>query len=229
MADRRERESNELMSQRVFQRLESEILERVRPPGSRLVEDGIAVEFGVSRTPVREALRMLHRAGWIDMHPHAGAYVRQASLDEVRDVFDVRRVLERESASRAAVRATPADIALLRDVLARGDAARERGDIKGMLQLNREFHQTIAVASGNELLRRFLEELDKQVRWHFSAVVSARARASWAEHDEIVAAIEARDHVRAADLSAEHCRRTQDAFIERFVASGPQSAPSLTH
>lgn len=229
MADRNGRESTKLMSQRVFQRLENDILERVRPPGSRLVEDAIAVEFGVSRTPVREALRMLHRAGWLDLHPNAGAYVRRPGLDEVRDVFDLRQVLERESAGFAARRATETDKLRLQHVVERGFAAKERADIKAMLQLNREFHQTLAVASGNEILRRFLDDLDKQVRWHFAAVVSARSNASWAEHEEIVAAIKAGDDRTAARLAGEHSRRTQVAYIEQFLATDRQQGPSLTY
>lgn len=219
MAERRTaRGAGKLMSQQVFQRLEAEILERSRPPGSRLVEDAIATEFGVSRTPVREALRMLHRAGWLDLHPHAGAYVRRPGLDEVRDVFDLRQVLEREAGASAARRATDADKQRLREIVGRGFAAKESGDVRAMLELNDEFHEALATAAGNEILRNFLAELAKQVRWHFAAVVSARADASWEEHLRLVDAIDHGDDVAAAKCAAEHSRRTQEAYIARFLA-----------
>jgi DNA-binding GntR family transcriptional regulator len=221
------RAGGKLMSQAVFQRLEEEILERVRPPGSRLIEDVIAEEFGVSRTPVREALRMLHRAGWLDLQPHTGAYVRRPGLDEVRDVFDLREVLERESARFAANRATPADKERLRDVVERGFEAKARKGFRELIRLNEEFHETLADASGNAILRHFLEELAKQVRWHFSAVVTARANASWDEHLEILEAIERSDDAAAARCAAEHTRRTHEAYIEQFLAGGLQRDPSI--
>ena len=228
MAERKAaRGAGTLMSQQVFQRLEAEILERSRPPGSRLVEDAIAAEFGVSRTPVREALRMLHRAGWLDLHPHAGAYVRRPGLEEVRDVFDLRQVLEREAGAFAARRATDADKARLREIVERGFAAKERGDVRQLLELNDEFHEVLATAAGNEILRHFLTELAKQVRWHFAAVVAVRANASWEEHQRLIEAIEAGDEAEAAKCAAEHSRRTQEAYIAQFL-SGADRDHSLT-
>jgi DNA-binding GntR family transcriptional regulator len=210
-----------LRSQEVFERLEDEIVSRVRPPGSRLIEDTIAAELGVSRTPVREALRMLHRAGWLDLHPHAGAYVRQPSLEEVRDVFAMREVLESEAARLAAHRADDSHLRELQKLLERGDRAIARGDARAVVSLNSDFHSTIAGAADNLLLTRFLTEIAKQVQWHFVAVAAARRVDSWREHAGIYEAIATRDADLAARLSAEHSRATQQLYIEQFLRPVP--------
>jgi DNA-binding GntR family transcriptional regulator len=211
------RSSNALMSQRIFLRLEEDIVARNRLPGTRLVEETIAAELGVSRTPVREAIGMLHRAGWVVLQPHAGAYVRVPSLDEVRDVFDVRQALEREAAQYAAGRADEDDLRALDDVVERGLRGKGLSDRRAMVDLNSEFHRRIALAAHNAILLRFLEELDKQIRWYFAAVVDSRLDASWTEHRQIVEAIATGDVDEAGRRSAEHSRRTQIAYVEQFL------------
>jgi DNA-binding GntR family transcriptional regulator len=211
------RSSNALMSQRIFLRLEEDIVARSRLPGTRLVEETIAAELGVSRTPVREAIGMLHRAGWVVLQPHAGAYVRVPSLDEVRDVFDVRQALEREAAQYAAGRADEDDLRALDDIVERGLRGKGLSDRRAMVDLNSEFHRRIALAAHNAILLRFLEELDKQIRWYFAAVVDSRLDASWTEHRQIVEAIAAGDVDEAGRRSAEHSRRTQIAYVEQFL------------
>jgi DNA-binding GntR family transcriptional regulator len=217
----RKRPSEGLQSQRVFQLLEEDILTRVRPPGARLVEDAIAVELGVSRTPVREAFRMLHRAGWLDLQPHAGAYVRVPSIEEARDVFDTREALEREAARYAAERATEADLQELGKIVERGRRARDRNDLKALIALNSDFHRGIARAAGNRILSRFLDDLDKRVRWHFAAIAGRRAGTSWDEHEEILNAISAHEGERAGALSAEHSGRTRMAYFEHVMGFQP--------
>src|SRR4051794_36378478 len=101
------RRERDLLSHRVFTGLESAIINRVYPPGARLVEEEVAAEMGVSRMPVREAFRMLQRAGWIDVTPYAGAHVRYPQLHELREVFELRHRLGQFAAELAAVRATP--------------------------------------------------------------------------------------------------------------------------
>ncbi|MGH2736541.1 MAG: GntR family transcriptional regulator, partial [Actinomycetota bacterium] len=94
--------SKGLLSQQIFDEIETRIVQRTYPPGSHLAEDEIAAQLGVSRTPVREAFRMLSRAGWLEIQPHTGAYVRNPTIDEVRQVFEVRQTLEDRAARLAA-------------------------------------------------------------------------------------------------------------------------------
>jgi DNA-binding GntR family transcriptional regulator len=211
---------NGALSQRVFIELEGRIVDRSYPPGSHLVEEVVAADLGVSRTPVREAFRLLERAGWLDLRPHAGAYVRYPTVDEVRDVFELRQTLEERAAELAARRAKESELRVLRKLIERGRRALARGDLKAVGTINTEFHAKIAESAHNEVLRGILADLAKHVRWHFSAVAGIRGEASWTEHEAILAAIVAGEEPRAASLAAEHSRHTQKAFFAQLLEGG---------
>lgn len=213
-----------LLSHRVFEELESSIVRRQLPPGSHLVEDDVARDLGVSRTPVREAFRMLHRAGWLELHPHVGAHVRHPQLDEVREVFELRETLDRRATELAVGRITPQDLKELDRIIQRGWKAVTKKDSDRIATLNFDFHGTIAKAAGNGLLVRLLEDLAKQVRWHFSAVALARREDSWREHEAILAAVKDGDEKKAGQLIVEHNRHTQEAYITSLLAQVPRGA-----
>lgn len=214
------RDRDGALSKRVFEELEGRIVERRYPPGAHLVEDVVAADLGVSRTPVREAFRLLERAGWLELRQHAGAYVRYPTVEEVRELFELRQTLEERAAELAALRAGEDDQRRLGKLIERGWRAVARADTKGVATLNTEFHATIAEAAGNSLLRGILGDLAKHVRWHFSAVAGARAEDSWREHEQLLGAIAAGDAVKAAGLAAEHSRATQSAFFVQLLETG---------
>jgi DNA-binding GntR family transcriptional regulator len=209
--------NGQLLSERVFDELESAIVRRELPPGTHLVEDEVAMRLGVSRTPVREAFRMLARAQWLELHPHVGARVRYPSLKEVKDLFQVREILDREATQLAVSSARPEDIAKLKDIIAQGWVAVEEADSEHIAELNFAFHRTIAEIAGNDRLCHMLGEIERQVRWHFTAVALPRRRDSWHEHEQIVAAIEELDAAKAGGLIAEHNRHTLGAYVEALV------------
>lgn len=206
-----------LLSKRIFEQLEVDIVARVYSPGSHLAEDQIAAELGVSRTPVREAFRMLEREGWLEIVPHVGAYVRNPPMDEVRQVFEVWQCLEERAGYLAAKHATERETGKLRRIIEKGWRQVERGNAKEITALNSEFHAVIAEAGRNHILARMLEDLSKQLRWHFSAVATIRGEDSWREHEEIFDAISQHESERASRLAVEHNRRTQEAFFHQLV------------
>lgn len=219
-----------LLSQKIFEELETRIVQRAYPPGSHLAEDEIAAELGVSRTPVREAFRVLSRAGWLNIRPHSGAYVRNPTMDEVRQVFEVRQTLEDRAARLAARNVTKSEIKDLKRIIERGWKEIARNNGKQIRELNSAFHNTIAAASRNQILVRLLDDLGKQVHWHFSAVATVRGDDSWREHEDILAAIEAGDAERAGTLAVQHGQRTQEALFMQFLAGSvgavaPERAP----
>lgn len=220
------RRDRDLLSQRVYAALEEAIITRVHPPGARLVEEEIAVEMGVSRNPVREAFRMLEHAGWIEVTPYAGASVRHPHLDELRDVFELRHQLGRFAAELAAVRATPDQRAALHRLVGEGSAAMERSDAYALAEINWEFHRVLAACANNRSLQRTLDELDKQMRWHFASTGAMRGHESWDEHERIVTAVLAGDAQLAGRLTFEHSRRSEDAFLRRLMpySGAPEAA-----
>lgn len=199
----------------VYDALEGLIIDGVLVPGQRLTEGDLAERLGVSRNPVREALNGLSRAGWVELRPRQGAYVRYPTVEEVDQFFHVRGLLEVESARLAAARATPEMVAALRALLADGDAALESGDEDALLSANSRFHAEMVTVSGNVVLGEILGLLDKRLRWYFAPVVVQRGPHSWSEHTRLVDAIGANDPDLAAREMREHTEATRAAYMRR--------------
>jgi DNA-binding GntR family transcriptional regulator len=177
-------------------------------PGQHLVE----TELGVSRQPVREALHRLEAEGWVDLRPNRGAFVHVPTGAEVDQLLDVRELLEVEAARLAAAAATADDIARLRVICREGEAAVEAGDTGRFVAVNTEFHAELARVAGNDVLAELAEIVGRRVRWYYRQVAPARGHESCAEHQEIVAAIEAGDAGRAASIARRHTERTRTAY-----------------
>lgn len=213
------------LPRRIFEILETRIIERVFPPGFHLVEDDVASQLKVSRTPVREAFRMLQREGWLQLQPHAGAYVRHPSLEETREVFEVRERLEEHTARLAAERLDDERITALERAIKQGIAAVERKDASKVTSINAEFHSLVAAAAGNPPMRRMLDDLGKRVRWQFPDVALHRGLDSWKEHKEILEALKTGDGKLAGRLVKQHSRRTQEALLQRILRSETLETP----
>ncbi len=197
----------------VADRLRTSILEGLLPPGARLVEDRLSGELGVSRVPIREALRALAREGLIELRPRRGAYVAEMSASLLRDLVEVRATLEGLNA-RLAARNHDQTIALkLNEVLAVGNAAVQTGSAADLMRLNSEFHDALAQAGRNEILWDIMRSLRERTNLMFSANGAGRAVQDWAEHSTILAAVLDRDEELAAMLAMRHVRRAANAAL----------------
>ena len=202
------------MRERVYEELEELIVYGRLAPGEHLVEVAVAKRLGVSRIPVREALQLLHRDGWVDLRPRQGAFVHQPTLEEVEDAFSVRTILEVESARSAACFATEESVQTLRDIVDAGTKALLRGDYKELVLLNSRFHSRVTDIGGNRVLKSLIGTLDKRIRWYFAPVVAFRGPNSWREHAELVGAIAAGDADLAAAIMRNHAEATRSAHRE---------------
>ncbi|MDO8277392.1 MAG: GntR family transcriptional regulator [Burkholderiaceae bacterium] len=182
-------------------------------PGSKLAEQKLADHFGVSRTLVRQALFQLAQKGLIRLEPARGAFVAAPDVNEARQVFAVRRMLESEM-TRAFVRGlTPARIRALKDHVALEKAAVQKGEPAGRNQLLGDFHVRMAELMGNEVLARILGELISRCALITLMYQSAdAAEHSSEEHAEIVKALAARDEKRAVQLMAEHLLHVEESL-----------------
>ena len=192
-------------------RIEEAIIEGRLLPGQRLIVEDLAEEFGVSRIPVREALRGLDAAGWVDIRARHGVYVRQWSREDVEDLFEVRIVLESQAARLAAARRTPKQLKQLHSNVERYAAAVER-TARQIPELNRQFHMLIATCAGNRTLVELLDHLEKRVKWYYSSVTVVRSPESVDEHRELLRAIEAGEGALAAKAMTAHVDRTRVAI-----------------
>jgi DNA-binding GntR family transcriptional regulator len=191
-----------------------------RRPGERLVEDRLADELGVSRNPVREALRALDVEGYVELIPRRGAIVADLSPDVVAEIFEVRGALEALGARLAAERATAAQVRRLDRLLDTSGQALGRGDLGRMPGLNTRFHQLVLDMGGNALLGETMAPLRGRTQWIFSRTVGQRAAASLDEHRELAAAIAAGDRDGAARLAAAHVDAAHRSYLAGVDATG---------
>ncbi len=181
------------------------------PPGQHMVETDLARQLGVSRQPIREALHRMEAEGWVDLRPSQGAFVHVPTDQEVDELLDVRALLEAETARLAAARATPEAVARLREICGEGEAATQADDFARAVAANDAFHAEVAGIAGNSVLAELADIIGRRVQWYYRVVAPARGHASWAEHDELIAAIEASDGERAQLLARKHTERTRNA------------------
>jgi DNA-binding GntR family transcriptional regulator len=174
------------------------------PPGERLTEDRLAEDFGVSRNPVREALRVAEAEGFVVVLPRRGAVVASPSSATIDDVFAVRERLETLAARLAAERATPDDVTTLRTILEQARQATERQDLRRVAELNSGLHLQILQISGNPWLASIAKALYLHVQWVFHMTANVRAPHSWEEHIKLVDAIESGDGDRAELVALSH-------------------------
>ena len=172
-------------------------------PGQRLVETELADRFGMSRTPVREALQRLEAQGVV---AREGRSLRVATLDhdQLGELYEVRRVVEGLAARLAARHAAPEEIGLLRDMVSQ-DAAL-LNDPTALAMSNRRFHRQLHRASHNRYLNQMLESMRRSMALLSSTTLMSEGRGaeSLSEHDRIVSAIEARDEAAAQTAAEEH-------------------------
>ena len=192
------------LNDKVLGLLRAAILSGEFKPGDRLVEGRLAERFGVSRNPVREALKALGNEGLITIVPRRGAVVTQLSESEAADVVELRAALEGFSARLAARRLQPEAGDALARVLASGEEAAAQGDIEELHRLNDLFHGQLATAGSNRVLADFMRTLRAKTHWLFASVSRARAEQSWREHAAIVRAVLDRDEEMAALLASRH-------------------------
>jgi DNA-binding GntR family transcriptional regulator len=186
-------------------------------PGQRLTEDSLAERFGVSRIPIREALRMLAAEGFVRMERYYGTFVAQLSAAEAADLLELRGVLEPLAAARAAERRTPQHLAELREIVREGRQAAFIGELGRLPALNTRFHALLAASSGNTSLNAIVAQLRHKIAWVYARELNRRADDSWTEHQLIVDALESGDTDLAHAVMVEHIRQADAAYRLRHV------------
>jgi DNA-binding GntR family transcriptional regulator len=192
------------LGQRVVDALRKAIFSGTYKPGERLVEDRLASDMGVSRVPVREALRILAAEGLVKIAPRRGASVAALSSVAARDMIEVRATLEGLNARLAARRHSPAMVAALESVLEIGSRATAKRDAQSLNVLNARFHDLLANAGGNAVLAEIMRTLRTRTTSFFAAMSGKRAKETWVEHAAIVRAVIAGDEALAELLATRH-------------------------
>ncbi|HZK86694.1 MAG TPA: GntR family transcriptional regulator [Syntrophomonas sp.] len=185
-------------------------------PRERLMEIQLADELGVSRTPVREALRKLELEGFIVMVPRKGAYVSDLTMKDVADVFEIRAALEGLAAALAAERITEEELETMERLLVEKGEAINLDDIGKLVAVDTKFHEAMYQASRNERLSAIISNLREQIqRFRLTSLsIPGRKEDSLREHRNLLEAIQARDIQLARQLAQEHIENAENVLID---------------
>ncbi len=210
--------------QEVAERLQQRIFSHELAPGDWIDEQRLAEQYGISRTPLREALKVLASEGLVELKPRRGCYVTEISRQDLDDIFPLMALLEGRCAGDAVRRANPADIAQLGDIHAILESAARDGRIDAFFEANQQFHEKTQEFAGNRWMFSVIQDLRKALklsRLH-SLSLEGRLQQSLAEHRAIMAAIKAGDAVSAERLMHDHILRGREALARMEArASSP--------
>ncbi|MBP0950379.1 GntR family transcriptional regulator [Pseudomonas alliivorans] len=189
----------------VYAHIFDAILEQRLAPGTRLSEEALGEIFGVSRTIIRRALSRLGHEGVVLLRPNRGAVVASPSVEEARQVFFARRMVEKAIIELAVEHATATQLARLRQMVSDERDSFARGDRGAGIRLSGEFHLQLAVAARNAPLISFQRSLVSQTSLIIAQYETGnRTHCSYDEHNQLIDAIEARDAALAVELMMHH-------------------------
>jgi DNA-binding GntR family transcriptional regulator len=202
----------------VFKEIEQAILNGAFAPGDSLTELRLSAELGVSRTPVREALRQLELEGLVRTIPNKGVTVVGVSEKDIDDIYTIRTSIEGLAARWAAEHITDEEIAALREVVELQEYYVSRGDALQVWHLDTRFHGLIYECCRSRPLRHTLSSFHHYIQKAraLSFKTAARARAAVQEHRDILEAIAKRDANTAEAMTAAHIRNAKSNFLEKL-------------
>ena len=196
----------------VFEYLRESILNGTLKPGERLMEIALAEQLGVSRTPVREAIRKLEKESFVEMIPRKGAYVADLTAKDIIDVLEIRILLEGFASSLAAQRMTAEELISLKETLDAFNDAASRGDRRSLIDHDNTFHDKIFDATKNNKLIEIVKDLHDQFQrfrlTYFTEFDNYPEIQQW--HQKIYDAIRAGDVNKAKEAAERHVQIIMD-------------------
>ena len=222
----------ETAASRIYQKIKDQIIEGRYPPGMRITEQNIAAEFSLSRTPVREALRMLAADGFLIFTPNSGTVVREWVPEQVRELFDLRSLIESDIARLASQKISAKEIDTLKalqDLIESQGTLATNGNANRISPINRAFHQVIAQAARNERLILMLSSTIEIpiVQQTFRRYSEKELRRSFSHHRELIDAFQARDSVWAKSVMICHIHSAKHILLgQELVGTASPQLPN---
>ncbi len=191
---------------KVFQQLKNSILAGEFENGAELREIALSKKLGVSRTPIREALRQLEQEGLVEIYPNRGAYVKGITYKDVEDIFRIRAQLEGLCAEMAVSSITQEQLDKLDEIILLSKFYEKKKDMEHLLKMDSQFHEVLFESCGSKMLEHQLKDYHQYVQKARlrSLKRQERAKKSTMEHEEILDAIKARDAQKADELATRH-------------------------
>lgn len=205
----------------VAERLRQRIFAHDLPPGTWVDEQALATEFGISRTPMREALKVLASEGLVTLKPRRGCYVTEVSERDLDEIFAIMALLEGQCAGEATRRADAPALDRLAAIHAELERHAIDKDIDAFFDANQAFHRELQQIAGNRWLVQIIEDLRKvlKLQRHDSLFLEGRLQASLDEHAAILSAVAAGDASQAEALMRAHLTQGREAASRRATAS----------
>ena len=204
-------EDNHSLSAKVFHKVRGDILSGVYKPGEEIHEKKLGDDLGVSRTPVREALRQLELEGLVNMIPNRGAFVEGVSNKDIQDIYEIRSLLEGLCARWAAEYITPEQLAALEENVYLCEFHGEKENFDQVLALDNKFHEILYEASHSKELIHVLKDYHQYVSRARKITLTnpERVKASTAEHKKVVMALKEHNAQLAQEYAQAHIQSTK--------------------
>ncbi len=206
---------------RIYSALKHRILTCTLAPGQRLMEKDLSVELGVSRTPLREALNRLALENLVFLTPYRGYAVTPVHVDDIRNLSELRLIVESEASALAAARATPDEVAQLKSLAPLDYRPGDRVTYIKYLRMNSAFHQALVRCTHNERLVSVAASVLDQIQrpLYLGLDTGLESESATAEHNELVAAIGSGDVAAARQLATEQIRRAEMRILAAVSAA----------
>jgi len=222
-------EGYDLLSKKVYRILKKEIIKGSFTPGSKILEFQIAQQMGISRTPVREAIRLLAAEGFVMLSPNQGAVVRTVSVENIKEVLQIHSVLEGLAARLACEVINKDELKELENHLNKMENLLKAGDSIAYSEVDLKFHDTIVNASRNSRLIKMRKNISDQAqRYRISSLrITKRLKESYREHQKILNAFKAKDAKKADSLSQKHIQNALNNILKKVIEkenNGPSVA-----
>lgn len=195
------------------------ILDGTFQPGERLIEDRLAEQLGVSRNPIREAIRMLETEGFLDVSARRGSFVAVLSAEQAADLFEVRLAIEPLGARLAAAHPSAGHLSRMREIMADVQGSPDQYDLDTLSGLHTELHSLIFEMTGNSYLMAIAIPMVKRGQWLLRQNAPLRTPGAWSEHHWLIDAIEAGDEELAESAGRHHVLSVRSGLSERLAAN----------
>jgi DNA-binding GntR family transcriptional regulator len=203
----------------VYENLKKRIITHSLKQGDPLNESILSQELKTSKTPIREALQQLEKEGFIENIPGKGSFVSRISFQDIREMFEIREILEGEVIKRAVMKVDPGNLKILRDKFISSESENERA-ATSHFKSGDEIHTFIIEALGNnrlmEIYRRLQDHVDRNRVYFFGQSHPGRPEESFREHLEILDALEAQDPLRAEQAVRNHLKNAIE-YLKRVI------------
>jgi DNA-binding GntR family transcriptional regulator len=209
----------------VADRLRRSVLAGELPPGSRVLQATVAMEFGMSTTPVREALRDLATQGLLELDPHRGGVVPLGNVADLEEVYEIRILLEPVAIAATVRHITPAELQVASDLADRLEAERDVGE---WVMLNANFHSVFVEAARMPILASILQKLRNISTIYIASILRhdvERLKRANLEHRRLIAAIANGDTKRAQEIELAHLEHTLQLGREQLTLLSPTKGP----